>query len=173
MKISISGEQSTSGGGGTPSGQPVVHHGHPAEASAMLFQIFVLIARLYSHKKTSNDDLWVKEFDKFIPPFIDYAQSVTANRGEVETKKLLIKMFEESSRVFYTAVRSAHVDPRFSHLEKTDALESLLLNSKMRDDVVKYGERFIDHVVEGKDDNVKSIVRDLVAITTTHRQRQK
>ena len=145
------------------------HEHHPAEASAMLFQIFVQIARLYAHKASKNDAEWVEDLHNFIPPFIVYAEHVAANRGEAATKQLLVKMYEEASRVFFTAVRAAHNHPNYRDLEKTASLYALLANKNILPDVVKYGVKFIDHVVEGKDENVKSIVKDLVAITTTHR----
>lgn len=146
------------------------HHEHSAEASAILFQIFVLLARFYAHKPSVADEAWVAEFDKFIPPFVDYAQHVAAARGVEETRSLLTKMYEESMRVFHAAVRSAHTDPRYAALEKSNELHNLLTKKRAFVDIAEYGNEFVDHVIAGQDTNVRAIVKDLIVIIGPHRR---
>lgn len=136
-------------------------HEHPAEASAILFQVFLVFARLYVHEGTKEDE---QELAKLIPIFVDYATRMKAVRGEAETRKLLCKMYEESTRVLLNGIKSVHRHPKFASRKKLVALDNNKAHAAAVKGVVEYGEEFIDHVLSGKTENAKSIIEALQRI---------
>lgn len=136
-------------------------HKHPAEASAILFQVFIVFARLYVHQSTKEDE---QELAKLIPIFVDYADRMKAVRGEAETKKLLCKMYEESTRVLLNGIKSVHQHPKFAAKKKFVAIDDVKAHTEVVKSVTEYGEKFIDHVLLGKPENAKSVIEALQRI---------
>ena len=144
-------------------------HDPKGEAAAILFQIFVHIARMYVHAKSSKDAAWEKDLRKFIPPFVDYTQHMLKARGEAGTRTMLEIMYEDAAGVFLTGVKSAFLSGQFVTMKKSADLQTLLDNTKIVQELKDYGEKFIDHVISGKDSNVDSMVADLVKLSDKHR----
>jgi Na+/phosphate symporter len=137
------------------------HHKHPAEASAILFQVFMVFARAYVHPHDKENE---EELAKLIPAFIDYANKMKAIRGPAETKTVLKKMYEEASRMLFNGIKSVHKHPKYAHLKKSVAIDASADHKKAAVRLVAYGDKFIDHIISGQDSNTKSAIADLLKL---------
>lgn len=136
-------------------------HEHPAEASAILFQIFMVFARAYVHPHDKENE---EELAKLIPAFIAYADKMHTVRGPEETKAVLKKMYEEASRMLFNGIKSVHKHPKYSHLKKNVAIDAAADHKKAASRLLSYGDQFIDHVISGQDHNTKSAIADLIKL---------
>lgn len=130
------------------------HHAHPAEASAILFQVFLVFCRIYVHDSKEYE----QELKKLLPAFIDYADRMLRIRGADSTKKLLVKMYEDAANTLPTSIKSVHINPKFASLPKSVNLDDAGQHYKIQKDLIAYGEAFIDHVIEGKASNVDAVI---------------
>ena len=134
------------------------HHGdHPAEATAILFQIFMVFVRVYIHDSKEYEE----ELAKLLPMFIEYADKVKKVRGVESTRKLLHVMYEDACRSIPVSIKAVHRNPAYAHLKKSVGIDDTRRHSSVQKSVVDFGEEFINHVLEGKQENVGRVIASL------------
>jgi hypothetical protein len=141
-------------------------HESSAEPTAMLFQILLHLARIMVINHAGKRKEWMNSIERsFLPALIAYGNKVVETEGRKEGEKKLLRLIEDSTKIFDKAIMSAFNDGRHRQYKKKGSLEDT--NKKVTgvlSGLHGYQKEFVAFITGGSDKKASDIVDDLVAI---------